>query len=49
MPGQGIDLAEVELPKGTGNEIICPYCQQRFDDKDKISHHIDNSHLLDCS
>jgi hypothetical protein len=49
MPGQGINLAEVELPKETENEIICPYFQQRCDGKDKISHHIDNSYLLYCS
>jgi CBS domain len=41
IPTQGIDLAEVELPTGSpGNEIICPYCQQKFEDRDKISYHI---------
>lgn len=49
IPSQGIDLAEVESPKGSRNEIIiCPYCQQRFDGKDKIVRHIDDAHLLNC-
>lgn len=49
IPSQGIDLAEVELPKGRpGNEIICPYCQQKLEDRDKISYHIDKVHLLNC-
>lgn len=49
IPSQGIDLAEIELPKGRlGNEITCPYCQRRFEDKDKISQHIDDAHLLNC-
>lgn len=49
IPSQGIDLAEVESPKGREKEIIiCPYCQQRFEGKDKIVQHIDNVHLLNC-
>ena len=42
-----MDLAEVELPKGKkGTEIICPYCQQKFEDKNKTSEHINDDHLL---
>lgn len=49
IPSQGLDLAEVELPKRRlGNEIMCPYCQLRFEDKDKTSQHIDDAHLLNC-
>lgn len=49
IPSQGIDLAEVEFPKeAKGKEIICPYCQQKFEDKDKTSKHIDDVHLLNC-
>lgn len=49
IPSQGIDLAEIEFPRGAkGNEIICPYCQQKFEDKDKTSKHIDDAHLLNC-
>jgi CBS domain-containing protein len=49
IPSQGIDLAEVELPKGRkGNETSCPYCQQKFEDKDKTSKHIDDTHLVNC-
>ena len=47
IPSQGMDLAEVELPKGKKwTEIICPYCQQKFEDKDKTSEHINDNHLL---
>jgi predicted transcriptional regulator len=46
---QGVDLAEVELPKERkGNEISCPYYQQKFEDRDKVSKHIDDAHLLNC-
>ena len=48
IPSQGMDLAEVELPIRKGNEISCPYCQQKFEDRNKISKHIDDVHLLNC-
>lgn len=49
IPSQGIDLAEVEFPKGAKDkEIICPYCQRKFEDKDKTAKHIDDVHLLNC-
>jgi signal-transduction protein with cAMP-binding, CBS, and nucleotidyltransferase domain len=49
IPSQGMDLAEVEVPEGKkGSEIICPYCQQKFDDRDKTSKHINDNHLLNC-
>jgi len=49
VPSHGMDLAEVELPEGKkGNEIICPYCQQKFDDRDNTSKHINDNHLLNC-
>jgi len=51
IPSQGIELAEVELPEyivGKQREIICPYCQSRFEDKNKIGEHIDTLHILNC-
>jgi len=37
------ELAELELP---GNvNVICPYCQSRFESKDDLSKHIDRLHL----
>jgi signal-transduction protein with cAMP-binding, CBS, and nucleotidyltransferase domain len=46
---QGMDLAAVELPEGKkGNEIIYPYCHQKFDDRDSTSKHINDNHLLNC-
>ena len=49
-PSQGIELAEVQLPKeliveGRGM-IICPYCNSTFESKDEITRHIDESHIL---
>jgi hypothetical protein len=49
IPSQGMDLAEVEVPEGKkGSEIICPYCLQKFEDKEKTSKHINDVHLLNC-
>jgi CBS domain-containing protein len=49
IPSQGMDLAEVEVPEGKkGSEIICPYCLQKFEDKEKTSKHINDAHLLNC-
>ena len=49
-PSQSIELAEVQLPKeliveGRGM-IICPYCNSTFENKDEITKHIDESHIL---
>jgi predicted transcriptional regulator len=47
IPSQGMDLAEVEVRDGKmGGEIICPYCLQKFEDKEKTSKH--DAHLLNC-
>ena len=49
VPSQVMDLAAVELPEGKkGNEIIYPYCHQKFDDRDNTSKHINDNHLLNC-
>ena len=34
-------LPELEIP----NKIRCPYCASLFDDKDTLSHHIDDIHV----
>jgi CBS-domain-containing membrane protein len=51
IPSQSIDLAEVQLPNdliGGGRGIIsCPYCRLTFESKDKITRHIDETHLLE--
>jgi signal-transduction protein with cAMP-binding, CBS, and nucleotidyltransferase domain len=38
-----IELAETELPPG--NEVMCPYCQSKFESKQDLSLHIDRLHL----
>ena len=49
IPSQGMDLAEIEVPNGKkGSEIICPYCLQKFENKEKTSKHIDGIQLLNC-
>jgi signal-transduction protein with cAMP-binding, CBS, and nucleotidyltransferase domain len=51
IPSQSIDLAEVQLPNdliGGGRGIISyPYCRLTFESKDKITRHIDETHLLE--
>jgi len=39
-----IDLADVELPTAKTN-VMCPYCQSKFESKDDLSKHIDRLHL----
>ena len=48
IPSQSIELV-VQLPKdliGAERGIInCPYCRSTFESRDKISRHIDETHL----
>jgi len=38
-----VDLAETDLPAGV--EVMCPYCQSKFESKQDLSKHIDRLHL----
>jgi signal-transduction protein with cAMP-binding, CBS, and nucleotidyltransferase domain len=38
-----IELADTELP--VGNQVMCPYCQSKFESKQDLSKHIDRLHL----
>lgn len=40
---KSVELAELELPGKV--EVVCPYCQSRFDNKADLSKHIDRLHL----
>jgi len=40
---QRVELAETELPPGV--EVMCPYCQSKFENKHDLSKHIDRLHL----
>lgn len=42
IPGQSIDLAEVDVPAAT---VSCPYCGSHFDGKGDLSKHIDRLHI----
>lgn len=42
---ESVELAEVELPGTVESEVMCPYCQSRFSNKDELSRHIDRLHL----
>ncbi|MPZ06489.1 MAG: hypothetical protein GEU26_08735 [Nitrososphaeraceae archaeon] len=50
LPGESVDLAEIESPvpgKAIKNEvnIVCPYCESKFENKDDLSKHIHKFHL----
>jgi hypothetical protein len=50
LPGESVDLAEIESPvpgKAIKNEInvVCPYCEYKFESKDDLSKHINKLHL----
>ena len=40
---RSIELADVEVPKQV--QIMCPYCQSKFENKQDLSKHIDRLHL----
>jgi signal-transduction protein with cAMP-binding, CBS, and nucleotidyltransferase domain len=40
---RSIDLADVEVPKQV--QIMCPYCQSKFENKQELSRHIDRLHV----
>lgn len=43
---ESIELAEVELPQSVEKkQIVCPYCQSKFPEKQELSKHIDRLHL----
>lgn len=42
---EGVELADVELPKTVDSRVMCPYCQSRFLNKEELSKHIDRLHL----
>jgi CBS domain-containing protein len=42
IPGQSIELAEVDVPAAT---VSCPYCGSHFEGKDDLSKHIDRLHI----
>ena len=50
VPSQSIELAEVQLSKdlivGGKGIINCAYCNSTFESKDKITRHIDETHIL---
>ena len=50
IPSQSIELAEVQLSKdlivGGKGIINCAYCNSTFESKDKITRHIDETHIL---
>jgi hypothetical protein len=50
LPGESVGLAEIESPvpgKAIKNEvnIVCPYCESKFENKDDLSKHIHKFHL----
>lgn len=49
IPSNNIELAEVEVPRDViekeNIQIVCPYCQSRFENKLEMSKHIDRIHI----